>query len=70
MFAEPSLIAQCQFGVTVFEDGTMSELKAGHFTPEQAEEIASRLVVLASAIRNTSRRTADQNTDDTISVEV
>lgn len=68
MLAEPSLIAQCQFGVTVFEDGSMSELKVGHFTADQAEEIASRLVVLASAIRNAGRRAPIQHTDDILSV--
>ncbi len=52
----PSLAPICQFGVTVFEDGTMAELKTGKFTADQAEEIARRLVTLASAIRNASRR--------------
>lgn len=68
MLAEPSLIAQCQFGVTVFEDGSMSELKVGRFTHDQAEEIASRLVVLASAIRNAARGVTVQNADAPIPV--
>lgn len=53
-----SLTQKCQFGVTVFEDGTMAELKTGKFTADQAEEIARRLVVLASAVRNAARNTA------------
>lgn len=53
-----SLTPKCQFGVTVFEGGTMAELKTGKFTADQAEEIARRLVVLASAVRNAARNTA------------
>ncbi len=54
--AAPSISPRCQFGVTVFEDGTMAELKVGTFSSQQAEEIARRLVTLAAAIRNASRR--------------
>ncbi len=51
-----SLTQKCQFGVTVFEDGSMAELKTGHFTADQAEEIAIHLNILAAKVRNTARR--------------
>lgn len=54
--AAPSITPVCQFGVTVFDDGSMAELKTGHFTADQAEEIARHLNILAAKIRNTTRR--------------
>jgi hypothetical protein len=49
------------FGVVLNADGTMQYLKAGEFDIGYADEIASRLILLASSIRNAARSALYQN---------
>lgn len=42
----------CAFGVAINAAGEVVEIKQGEFNSQQAEQIASRLVLLAARIRN------------------
>lgn len=57
-----SIPAVAAFGVAIMPDGSLAEIKEGSFDVGQAEKMASRLVLLAAKIRNTTRRRLAQST--------
>lgn len=42
----------CIFGVAITSSGDIEDIKCGEFNAEQADDLAARLILLASRIRN------------------
>lgn len=58
MTKEPTIPAPAlaMYGVAIKTDGSMENIGIGHFDVEHAEELAGRLVAIASSIRALAER--------------